>query len=297
MTLEECYQQNEGQALLVPGGGAGNNGQCAQWADTVLHDVYGFPYVYTPGAIDWYLNAEQLGLAQYFDRVSDGSIKKGDFVIYGTGVGSIYGHIDVAAADGSFSAYAGYDSNWGGKAFRNSQGYPILHIVNHSDSYNQYILGVLRLKSPGKGGGGDDDMIPDEDNYFYRYAKTFQMIRGRSPSREEFQISAVGKTWLTALEILEDSDEANDTQHAQDVGQLAIRDKWDQQIYGLQDQLKATNDKLNQIAGQADLSAKLQKQVTDLTAKNQSLINQQTKDTETGNSFIRFLGRLFSKSK
>lgn len=146
MTLLECYKRNEGQAILIPGGGAGNNGQCAQWADTVLHDVYGYAYVYTPGAIDWYIDAEALGLTRYFDRVSDGTIKTGDFVIFGSGVGSIYGHIDVAAQDGSFSSYVGYDSNWGGKAFYNAQGYPVLHTVNHNDSYNQYILGVLRLK-------------------------------------------------------------------------------------------------------------------------------------------------------
>lgn len=145
MTLAECYQQNQGQALLVPGGGVGNEGQCAQWADTVLHDVYGQPYVYTPGAIDWYLNAEALGLTQTFDRVSDGSIKKGDFVIYNTGVGSEYGHIDLAAEDGTFGAYVGYDSNWG-KVY-NSKGQPILHTVNHADRYNAYILGVLRLKA------------------------------------------------------------------------------------------------------------------------------------------------------
>lgn len=146
MTLDQSYQAHQGQAILIPGGGTGNNGQCAQWADTVLHEVYGLPYIYTPGAIDWYLKTEQLGLSQKFDRVSDGSIKKGDFVVYGTGVGSEFGHIDVAAQDGTFKDYVGYDSNWGGKAFYNAQGFPILHTVHHNDSYNRFILGVLRLK-------------------------------------------------------------------------------------------------------------------------------------------------------
>lgn len=149
MSLDDCYQVNAGQALLIPGGGTGNNGQCAQWADTVLHDVFGYDYIYTPAALDWYLNAEELGLTRYFDRVNDRTIKKGDFIIFGSGVGSMYGHIDAAAQDGTYSSFVAYDSNWGGKAYYNSEGYPILHTVNHNDRYNQYIIGVLRLKDQG----------------------------------------------------------------------------------------------------------------------------------------------------
>ena len=77
-------------------------------------------------------------------------------------------------------------------------------------------------------------MIPDQDNYYWRYAKTFSMIRGRTPSRAEFQASAVGKSWLAALEILEDSPEADATQAAQSTGQAAIAGNWEGQIKQLQ---------------------------------------------------------------
>lgn len=146
MTLDQCYQKYQGTSILVPGGGAGNNGQCAQWADTVLHEVYGLDYIYTPAAKDWWNKADALGLTQHFDKITDGSVKKGDFVVYNPiNAIDVQGHIDTAAQDGNRNSYVGYDSNWGGLAFYKN-GYPILHTVTHADSYNKFILGSLRLK-------------------------------------------------------------------------------------------------------------------------------------------------------
>lgn len=133
MTLDDCYQQNQGKALLIPGGGAGNEGQCVQWADTVLHDVYGFPY-HWGNAIDWWRNPSEL--LDHFDQITDGSIKKGDIVIFNEKTGSVYGHIDVAAQDGTTQDFQGYDSNWGGNK--------TVHTVHHIGS--QYVVGSLRLK-------------------------------------------------------------------------------------------------------------------------------------------------------
>jgi hypothetical protein len=47
----------------------------------------------------------------------------------------------------------GYDSNWGHNL--------TVHTVNHNDSYNQYILGILRKKS----NNGGDMPITDEQKY------------------------------------------------------------------------------------------------------------------------------------
>lgn len=84
-----------------------------------------------------------------------------------------------------------------------------------------------------------EDMIPDEDNYFYRWVETFQMIRGRTPTRDEFRNNAVGLTWLKALELLEDDPEAQATQNAQNTGQKAIQEDWQGQIVELKKQLAA----------------------------------------------------------
>lgn len=145
MTLDECFTANQGKPLLIPGGGAGNEGQCVQWADTVLHDVYNKPY-HWGNAIDWWNNPGEL--LNDFDKITDGSIKKGDIVVFNTQVGSKYGHIDVAMSDGTTSNFRGADSNWGGDK--------TVHIVQHANP--NLILGSLRLK-------GEDmtEKINDDD--------------------------------------------------------------------------------------------------------------------------------------
>jgi hypothetical protein len=89
---------------------------------------------------------------------------------------------------------------------------------------------------------GDLDVIQDRDNEFARVNDVFIRIRGRAMSREEFRKNIVGVSWLRMLEILTDnSPEAVAAQKAQEVGQVALRDKWDQQIYGLQAEVKRLN--------------------------------------------------------
>lgn len=146
MTLLQCYQEHEGTSVLVPGGGAGNQGQCEQWADLVLNQVYGLSFVYTPAALDWWYSADALGLTEHFDKIPFGEpIVQGDYIIYDGRVGSADGHIDVASENGTVKAFWAYDSNWGGSPFV-VNGYPVLHEVFHMDEYNNYIVGYLRLK-------------------------------------------------------------------------------------------------------------------------------------------------------
>lgn len=99
-----------------------------------------------------------------------------------------------------------------------------------------------------------EDMIVDEDNYFARYSKTFYMIRGRTPTRIEFQQFAVGKNWLQALEMLEDDPEADSTAKAQDVGWVALTENWPSQIQNLtesQRKLQGLNDQLTKAVSDA----------------------------------------------
>jgi len=159
MTLDECYAANQGKALLIPGGGAGNEGQCVQWADTVLHDVYGFDY-HWGNAIDWWNNPGEL--LNHFDQITDGSIKKGDFVIFNTQVGSVYGHIDVAMQDGTTGNFLGADSNWGGNK--------TVHMVQHSNA--GYVLGSLRLKGESQG----ENMIQDKGSAQIVYEATTHSV-------------------------------------------------------------------------------------------------------------------------
>lgn len=162
MNLATCYNAYKGSSLDVDGVPA-DAGQCVQWADTVLNRVYELPYFFAPGAIDWWNSPS--GSLDAFEEITDGSIKVGDFVIYDQRVGSSFGHIDVAASDGSTKSYVGYDSNWG-NVNDPSTGLPILHTVTHNDQFNNYILGSLRLKGADMPPFNDGDR-ENINKYFY----------------------------------------------------------------------------------------------------------------------------------
>lgn len=164
MTLQQEYDQYKGKSVLVPGDSDTlDAGQCFQWFDYILHDVYSLPYIYASGAINIWQDSESYSLKPYFDFIPYSPtmpIKAGDIVVYGTGVGSSFGHVSIAGQDGIGSNYVGYDSNWGHNL--------TVHTVNHNDSYNQYILGILRFK----GNNGDDMPITKEMEMSEAYKAT-----------------------------------------------------------------------------------------------------------------------------
>jgi septal ring factor EnvC (AmiA/AmiB activator) len=155
------------------------------------------------------------------------------------------------------------------------------------------------------------DMIPDDNNHYGRWRQLGWFIRGRELSRDEFRKSAVGLSWLKAMEILADSPEANAAQNAQTVGQLAVKDKWDQQIYSLQarikqqdtfianidKQLRETQAQLSKLADQTELSNTQAKKIEELTKSNEELLADKTESMKVGNSFIQFIGNLFKGGK
>lgn len=136
------------------------------------------------------------------------------------------GHINVRLADGRiwndgkiFASLAAFE-----KAFTN------VHYLGWGESVND--VKVIEK-------GADMELIRDTDNEYGRWSKLFHQVRGRSGSRDEFRQSAVGRTWLNAIEILSDDPEADRAQDAQNVGQVAIRDNWQGQIESLQAKLEA----------------------------------------------------------
>lgn len=135
MTLQEAYNSNVGQSIPSPDGDPADAGQCVSWASYVLKNVYNHPYIYA-NAINWWENP---GLTDKFDFIPYTSgvyPKTGDFVVWGSGVGSQYGHIDLCATDGNASGFTGYDSNW--------EDIPKLTTIQHNYAYG--ILGYIRLK-------------------------------------------------------------------------------------------------------------------------------------------------------
>lgn len=121
-----------------------------QAADYALNEVYGQPYVWANAIDCWRSFSSFPQLVNNFNQVSDGSVKKGDFVIFNEKVGSVYGHIDLAMQDGSTASYQGADSNWGGNK--------TLHLVQHTNA--SYIIGSLRPKGATI---VDNDIITNDD--------------------------------------------------------------------------------------------------------------------------------------
>lgn len=109
---------------------------------------------------------------------------------------------------------------------------------------------------------GEDMLIPDQDNYYARYGQDLATkLRGRQLSREEFRKYIVGQTDLRAIEILSDDPEAAIVQNWQNVGKVAVQDKWDSQIYSLIDRVKQLEGQ--QLVSQEELD-KLAKMADDL---------------------------------
>ena len=122
---------------------------------------------------------------------------------------------------------------------------------------------------------GDQDMIQDTDEEYNRWALTSKYTRSRVNgdnqlvplSREEFQRSAVGKSWLTALEILEDGKEAKDTLVTLQTGEDAQHGDWVGQIKSLQSVIKEKDAEIEQLKKKDGEFTKVLNAGTDLYIK------------------------------
>jgi len=92
----------------------------------------------------------------------------------------------------------------------------------------------------GQNGVDNVAIIQNEPNWVGRANKSFQMIRGRDMGPGELE-PFVGQDFLHLIEALEDNPEADATQNAQNVGQVAVRDNWQGQINTLTTELATAN--------------------------------------------------------
>ena len=165
-------------------------------------------------------------LPRFYTKHAIGTVtpRKGDLIIWGIN------HIAIYLAP-TATGFISLDQNWplGNRTQRTA------HTWNN-------VIGLLRPIRY------EVDMINDLDNEYGRWHQLGLLIRGRALSREEFRAAAVGRTWLQAIEILMDNSEAMTVQQWQNVGAVAVRDKWDQQIYDLQDARKTLQRTADELA-------------------------------------------------
>lgn len=116
--------------------------QCVDLAKMYLNKVFGIKPGAWGNAKDYYEKySSREPLVANFTRIANTASfvpKKGDIVIWGTGLGNAYGHIAIATGEGNTHQFYSYDLNWGSK---------VVHKVLHN--YKGF-LGVLRPKDQSK---------------------------------------------------------------------------------------------------------------------------------------------------
>lgn len=226
-------------------------GECVSLINQYCYRVLRIPAGAWGHAKDWATNFAPL---QYFDIVK-GSIVEGDILVYQA---APYGHIEI---------YIG-----GGLSLQQNRFYDGLIGVN------AILPGYIALRKKGQGGTTVTDVIKDADNEYGRWAVLSQYIRGRydrasnrllALSRKEFQASAVGRTWLKAIEILMDDTEARRNMQHLLIGKLAVADDWEGQINKLKTQVaslgkRPTQEQLNKVTATAK---QLEQSVVDAKAE------------------------------
>jgi len=234
--------------------------------------------------------------------------RRGDFAVFEYGQ---WGHIGVLLdQDRIFEQ----NVNVGGVARRFVDGAYVYasRIGRLSESWRPVQATIYRIKSYNEKQQGVDDMIPDQDNYYWRWGKKNAFFfRGRELSREEFSKYIAGRGGTTATEILGDNPEADQTAADIRLGQLARKDNWQGQIYGLIDQVNNLNKRPT-----AEQYAAIQKAAADLQTTTDNAVKESAqakedakklrdelaameaekqKDQETGNAFLRWLGDQLNK--
>jgi hypothetical protein len=122
----------------------------------------------------------------------------------------------------------------------------------------QNLVNLIKSSLGQPTGGGAEAMISDVDNEYGRWEKLGYQIRNRHLTRDEFRKSAVGNSWLTAMEALSDDPEADRATQAQEVGRVAVADNWEGQINSLVQEMggikvEIVNLKINAVNLTADL--------------------------------------------
>lgn len=238
-------------------------------------------------------------------KVAYADRRRGDFAVFEYGQ---YGHIGVLLdQDRIFeqNVNVGVARRWVDGAWVYAA-----RVGRLSESWRPVQATIYRIKSYTEKGA--DEMIPDQDNYYWRWGKKNAFFfRGRELSRAEFSKFIAGRNGTTATEILGDNPEADQTAADIRLGQLARKDNWQGQIYTLLDQVKALGSRPT-----AEERDALLKQVTDLQTKSESAVQEseqakaeakaireeikrleaeKAKDEETGNAFKRWIGDQLNK--
>ena len=259
------------------------NGQCVSLIKALL-EFLGAPNPYAGRG-----NAKDVGdtlLRQSLARNGSGWLN----VVVNRSMGNIggvnYGHIWL-----DLSGEANFEQNGARALYTTKNTRPI--------SQAQQIVNLDQYISEGSG----TMIIQNAENWYGRCNKTHWLIRGRELDRKTFA-GFVGVEFLTFVEACSDDPEADLVQRYQEVGKTAVNDKWDQQIYNLQDavnalksrpsaeELQAVRDQATNLTTQLEEAKKAgedaQKRAAELEAAH-------IEAEKAGNAFTQWIGEQISK--
>lgn len=287
MTISEWYAQNAGKRLNSRNGILGECVSAVQnYAENVLgvggSPVFPVPYArlmtgIRSDAFDWIPNTPT-GVPQY-----------GDIVVFNGRMGGGAGHTGVAIEGSDTNQVRVIQQNDPTGSGLSIKTYPYTNVS-----------GWLHPKSnAGTPAQGGEMIIGSGENWYGRLNKLHQQVRGRDLGRDVFN-SFVGQDTLKFIEAVSDDPEADAVQHAQEVGTVAVRDKWDQQIYTLQKQFtdatKLANDLQARLVASENSTKALTDKVDKLNAKVAEMEKNKSDDTillnESGSWITKLLTRL-----
>jgi len=191
-------------------------------------------------------------IPQYFDKIANNKSDpnqiplKGDVIVWDSSFSPPWGHtaVVISANSAGVTVLEQNGNNPGGVSYIKTRGW----------------TGVSGWLRPKNKGGSNVAIVGSGENWYNRLNQLHIQTLGRELSRETFN-NLVGWDTLKVIELFSDHPEAVTAQNWQNVGKIAVNDKWDQQIYGLQDVVKARDAVISQ--NNADLVT-LRNQVAEL---------------------------------
>jgi len=158
----------------------------------------------------------------------------GSIVVFNGRVGGGYGHTGVAIEGSDVNQVRVIQQNDPYGSGASIKTYPYTNVSGW----------LVPKNNAGTPAGSGEDMINQGANEYARANKLHLQVRGRPLEKSVFD-QFVGSSWLHFIEVLSDDKEADNWQENGKVGAIARRDRWDLQIYSLQDQLKKATDLVN----------------------------------------------------
>lgn len=235
--------------------------------------------------------------------ISDGIVKTGsesragNYVnLYSGNKRWLYGHLASISVKNGQAVKAGQKLGVMG-ATGNAQGIH-LHLslyINGVESNPELHITNTPVKKEDSG-----VKIGSGNNWYNRLNKLHHQVRGRELGRPVFN-SYVGKDTLKYIEDLSDNKEADTVQHWQNVGKTAVNDRWDKQIYGLQDVVKAKDKELaalkKAIADDKIEDAKVLAKLAKLEAQSDKAEADAKEHEKVKSGFVDALLDIFNKFK